>query len=83
METTAVARVRVSAEPLIVGEPVSATVVSDPPDGVFFTVNAPFGRFAAAARASLNAITSVAPFTVAPSAVGAVVSPAARVTTTV
>ena len=61
----------------------SATVVSEPPDGVFFTVNAPLARFAAAARASLKEMTSVAPFTVAPVAVGAVVSPAARVTTTV
>ena len=61
----------------------SATVVSEPPDGVFFTAKAPFARFAEAARASLKAIARVAPFTVAPFGAGAVTSPAARVTTTV
>ena len=81
METTAVASVSVTLAPLIDGEPASATAVSEPPDGVFFTAKALLARFAAAARVSLKATTSVAPSTVAPVAVGAVAS-AARVTTT-
>ena len=56
------------------GEPLRVTVCSLPPSGVFFTSNALFARFVAAARFSLKVITSDAPSTAAELTVGAVTS---------
>ena len=56
---------RVTVLPSIDGEPVRVSVCSVPPDGVFFTVNAPFARSGAAARSSSKAMTNDVPVTVA------------------
>ena len=56
------------------GEPLSVTVCSLPPSGVFFTSKALLARFAAAARFSLKVTVSDAPSTAAELTVGAVVS---------
>ena len=60
---TALASVSVSVAPESDGEPLSVTVCSLPPCGVFFTVKAPFARFAAAARFSLKMTVSFVPDT--------------------
>ena len=71
---TAAASVSVTVAPAMEGAPLRLTSASLPMSGVFFTSNAELARFAAAARSSSNAITSVVPSTVAPVACGAVVS---------
>ena len=68
--STALARVSVSLVPESNGEPLSATVCSLPPCGVFFTSKAPFARFDAAANSSLNLTLSVVPATAARCTVG-------------
>ena len=68
------ASVSVTVASLIDGEPLNVTVSSLPEAGVFFTSNALFARFAAAARFSLKVITSDAPSTAAELTAGAVVS---------
>ena len=64
------------------GEPLRLSVCSLPPDGVFFTVNAPLARLAAGARVSSKVMTSAVPSTVAELTVGAVVSGACAVAVT-
>ena len=60
---TALDKVSVSAAPESDGEPLSVTVCSLPPCGVFFTSKAPFARFAAAPRFSLKTTVSFVPDT--------------------
>ena len=75
MTAEAVASVSVTVLPEIEGAVLlRVSVVSAPPDGVFFTVKAPFASDAAAPSSSLNDITSDVPFTVASTNVGATVS---------
>ena len=76
VDTSAVPRVRVTVFPLMTGATVvlSATVASEPPDAVFFTVKALLAREAAAARSSSKVMTREAPFAAADANAGAVVS---------
>ena len=69
MDTSAVARVRVTVFPLMTGATVvlSVTVASEPPDGVFFTVKALLASEAAAARSSSKVMTRDVPFAAADS----------------
>ena len=75
MDTSAVARVRVTVLPLMTGAVVvlSVTVVSVPP-AVFLTVKALLPREAAAARVSSKVMTREAPFAAADANEGAVAS---------
>ena len=83
VDTSAVARVRVTVFPLMTGAVVlSMTGASVPFNGVFFTVKALLAREAAAARSSSKVMTSEAPFAAADANAGAVVSAAAVASST-
>ena len=77
-----VARVRVTVGPAIEGGTVvlKGTVSCMPSRGVFFTANAAFAKFAAAARSSSKVRTKDAPFTSADANTGAVTSGVSFVT---
>ena len=74
MDTSAVARVRVTVLPLMTGAVALSVTVSSVLPTVFLTVKALLPREAAAARVSSKVMTREAPFAAADSNAGAVVS---------